>query len=293
MDAPLAIKDGFILNWSKSSEKINGIEIHYYRTGGGKPQVVLNHGAGDDGTCWTRVAIELQSDYDVIMVDARGHGLSSSGDGAYNAGSRAQDLAGLILALNLDQPVVGGHSMGADTAIHLAVNFPELVSGLFLEDPPIALPGIPVFGGEMGEKYAHPGRMMANIFRVFKVLPLFIGKPLARRMMTTSPRDEIIPWLNSKKRLSNDFLKSLKESSLSDHSTPIDMIKSIKIPVLLIIGDREKGAIVSTDVADDLSGAMPDLRVVHLAGASHDIRRERFGGYIQAVREFLGEIYPN
>jgi pimeloyl-ACP methyl ester carboxylesterase len=122
---------------------------------------------------------------------------------------------------------------------------------------------------------------------------LFIGKPLARRMMTTSPRDEIIPWLNSKKRLSNDFLKSLKESSLSDHSTPIDMIKSIKIPVLLIIGDREKGAIVSTDVADDLSGAMPDLRVVHLAGASHDIRRERFGGYIQAVREFLGEIYPN
>ena len=67
-------------SWSKYSEKLNNIEIHYYRTGGEKPQVVLNHGAAGGGLCWTRVAMELQSDYDVIMVDARGHGLPSRGE---------------------------------------------------------------------------------------------------------------------------------------------------------------------------------------------------------------------
>ena len=135
--------------------------------------------------------------------------------------------------------------------------------------------------------------MMSNVFRIIKIFPKFISRPFARRMMPTSPEEEIIPWLNSKKRLSNDFLKSLKESSLSDHGMSIDIIKNVHTLMLLIIGDREKGAIVSTEVAEELSGEMLNLKVVHLADASHDIRRERFGGYMQALREFLGEMYPN
>ena len=243
--------------------------------------------------CWTRAAKELQSNYDVIMVDARGHGLSSNGGGDYTSASRAEDLAGLIQNLALDRPVVGGHSMGADTTIHLATNYPELVRGLFLEDPPIVVPGSPVFGGEIGEKYAEPGKMMSNSFRIFKLLPKFVSKPFVRRMMPTYPDDEIIPWLNSKKRLSSDFLVSLKETALTDHGISIDLVKNITIPVLLFIGDREKGAIVSEEVAEELANANPNLKVVHLVGASHDIRREKFGGYIQSLREFLAEMYPN
>lgn len=286
-------KENCILHFSEGSEKINDLEIHYYRTGGEKPQVLFNHGAADDGLCWTRVAKELQTDYDVIMVDARGHGKSSSGEGNYDSAYRAKDLVYLIQSLGLDKPVVGGHSMGADTAVTLAANYPNLVRGIFLEDPPIVVPGQTVFGGEIGEKYTEPEKMMSNIFRVFKILPKFIGKPIARRMMPSAPDEEIIPWLNSKKQLSNDFLKNLKESSIEDHSTSIDTIKKVTLPMLLIIGDREKGSIVSKEFAEDLSSDLPNLKVVHLAGASHDIRRERFGGYMEALREFLGEMYLN
>jgi N-formylmaleamate deformylase len=59
--------------WVDGYVTSNNIKIHYYRTGGDKPQVVINHGAGDDGLCWTRVVMELEKDYDVIMPDARGH----------------------------------------------------------------------------------------------------------------------------------------------------------------------------------------------------------------------------
>jgi len=36
-------------NWPDGYIKTNGLRIHYYRTGGDKPKVIFNHGAGDDG----------------------------------------------------------------------------------------------------------------------------------------------------------------------------------------------------------------------------------------------------
>lgn len=141
------VKGETMAEWSESTIKVNGIKLHYYRTGGDKPVVVINHGAGDDGLCWTRVTRELETDYDVILPDARGHGKSASGKGDYSTAQRVADLAGLITALKLDRPVVGGHSMGADSTLHLAAQFPGLTRAIFLEDPPLILPGEELFGG--------------------------------------------------------------------------------------------------------------------------------------------------
>ena len=131
--------------WSDGSVSANNIEIHYYRTGGSKPPVVINHGAGDDGLCFTRVVKELEQDYDMIMPDARGHGRSDTGKKDYSTQQHVEDLVGLIRALKLDRPVVGGHSMGAYTSMDLAAHYPDLTRGIFLEDPPIILPG-QIFG---------------------------------------------------------------------------------------------------------------------------------------------------
>lgn len=96
--------------WPDGYITANGIKIHYYRTGGDKPPLVINHGAGDDGLCWTRIAKELEADYDVVLPDARGHGRTSSGGGDYSTQTRVNDFAGLIHALDIENPVIGGHS---------------------------------------------------------------------------------------------------------------------------------------------------------------------------------------
>ena len=57
--------------WQSGDVRTNGIRMHYYRTVGDKPVLVLAHGATDDGLCWTRVARALEDDYDVFMPDAR------------------------------------------------------------------------------------------------------------------------------------------------------------------------------------------------------------------------------
>ncbi len=63
-------------HWSEGDVFANGIRHHYYRTGGEKPALLLLHGFNEYGLTWLRVAKELEQDYDIIMVDARGHGRS-------------------------------------------------------------------------------------------------------------------------------------------------------------------------------------------------------------------------
>jgi N-formylmaleamate deformylase len=47
-------------NWPSGNVIANGIRIHYHRTGGDKPPVVLSHGSTDNGLYWTRVAQALE-----------------------------------------------------------------------------------------------------------------------------------------------------------------------------------------------------------------------------------------
>ena len=277
--------------WTNGDVIVNGIKIHYYRTGGDKPQLVINHGAGDDGLCWTHVVKELEQDYDVIMPDARGHGKSESGKGDYSTRQRVLDLVSLMEALNLDRPVVGGHSMGGDTSMHLAADYPQLARGIFLEDPPIILPGEIIGNGKQGVQMENIGKMMAKYMRTIKIMPKFLSLGMARKMMGSYPEDEIRPWINSKKRVSFDFLNSLPTMEM-DLSAPMDIIRKIQVPIMLFIGDREKMSIVSEEAAQEASRVNGRVQVVHLAGASHDIRRTRFDGYLPALKNFLAEIYP-
>ena len=60
------------MTWYEGDVGANGIRIHYARTGGDKPPVILAHGAGDDGLCWTRVAKELEATYDVVIPTVAG-----------------------------------------------------------------------------------------------------------------------------------------------------------------------------------------------------------------------------
>ena len=278
--------------WSDGTVNSNGLRIHYYRTGGDKPKVVFNHGAGDDGLCWTHVVKELENDYDVIMVDARGHGKSSTGKGDYSSGQRVADLTGLIQALGLDRPVVGGHSMGADTSMNFAAAHPELTRGVFLEDPPIIIPGEKFGDGKQEIKAEDIGKMMAKFMRMFKIMPKFLAIRLARKGSPTYPDDEIIPWVNSKGRVSFNFLNSMTSMGM-DIANPFEVFKQISVPILLFIGDKEKMSIVSRESAQRAASVNDKVKVIHLEGASHDIRRTRFDGYMPALKDFLKSIYQS
>jgi len=160
------------------------------------------------------------------------------------------------------------------------------VRGVVLEDPPLLTPGEPVFGGELGRRMGDAAKAMARFMSIFRYLPATTGRVLARRMSPTYPDVEIGPWVDSKRRLSRDFLQAMSSGSVT-METSMETLRRVTAPALLVIGDRDAGAIVSEQVAAEAVAVMPSLQVVHLAGANHDIRRTRFDAYMEALRGFL------
>lgn len=279
-------------SWPDDVVEANGIRIHYWRTGGDGPPIVLSHGAADDGLCWTRVARHLESRFDVVMPDARGHGLSDPGGGDYSPTARAGDLAGVITALGLDRPLIGGHSMGAEACLQVAARHPDLIRGVFLEDPPLLTPGQPLFGGPGGRLLRDPGRWMAWQLEAAGRLPRRLALPVARRLKPGIPDEDLVTWASAKERVSADVVEAMRNGSGTSELTPVEMFADVTVPAVLFYGDREEGAIITPTLADMAAGLCPTLRRVHLPGVGHDLHRQRFDEFIAVVDELLAAVYP-
>jgi pimeloyl-ACP methyl ester carboxylesterase len=268
-------------DWAEGEVEVNGITIHYHRTGGKKPVVLLLHGITDNGLCWSRVARDLEQDYDVVMPDARGHGRSGGVETGFSVDILADDVAALIRALNPDRPYLYGHSMGAITAVSVAARYPELVRAIVLEDPPL-LAGQPaqVAAEQEEEEQARARQWILDLRE----------QPRNQRIARAAAEnpdwveEEIIPWADSKVEFDpevSDYRDTLRaypwRSSLA----------RIACPVRLITGDPERGAIVTPQVAREAEGLLHHGRGAHIAGAGHSIHRDRYQETMEAVRAFL------
>lgn len=97
--------------------------------------MVVVHGVFDDGPCRAPLVADLAGEYDFVAVDARGHRRSDTPETGYDAGTRADDLAGLVGALGLEDPILFRHSMGGDTVAAAAPRYPDLPQAVVLKDP--------------------------------------------------------------------------------------------------------------------------------------------------------------
>jgi pimeloyl-ACP methyl ester carboxylesterase len=121
-----------------------GVTLSGERAGEGTP-VVLLHGLTATRRYVVMGSRSLErSDHLVVSYDARGHGRSSPAlePGAYGYEQLAGDLEAVLDALNFPRAVLAGASMGAHTALRLALTKPERVAGLVLITPSFD-PGAP------------------------------------------------------------------------------------------------------------------------------------------------------
>ena len=266
--------------WTAHQVEANGQTIHYLRTGGAKPALVLAHGSTDNGGCWGRVAGALADAYDVIAPDARGHGLSSAPDGDYSHVAMATDLAAFIGALGLDRPFVGGHSMGANTVLTLIAHWPEIARAAVLEDPVFRLePPAPP------ESNPWRDRLIAN----HTAWQTQTHTEVVAAGRTGSPRwhdDEFDAWADAKKQVSAAYVHATGSSEPFDWRA---LLGQVRIPTLLVTSDSPPldNGIVSPEAAELARSLCPSLEVAHLTGAGHNIRREQFGPFVAAVEAFL------
>ena len=88
----------------------DGTKLAYSQGGSGR-DLVLVHGITESRRAWDPVIGGLEAGWRVVNVDMRGHGESERCE-PYDAMTMASDLAQVVAALGLDEPLMGGHSMG-------------------------------------------------------------------------------------------------------------------------------------------------------------------------------------
>ena len=272
------------MKYSEGDLKVKGIKIHYYRTGGSKPPFVLLHGATDNGLCWTPVAEFLAGKYDVIMTDSQGHGLSDRLDPSFTFENHTTQMVGLIKELGLKKPLIMGHSMGAGTAVNIAVDCPSLPKAIILEDPAWRLPESLESQNDQ-EKVKQREAFMKSMAGVGqRTLDEIIAEGRAANPRWSEA--EIVPWAKSKLQ----FDPSLFSKMIISHRSYEELVPQIKCPTLLIFSD---GGLVTAEAAAHASKlwiSKQPFRSVQIKGAGHNIRREQFEVFKETLTRFLREI---
>ena len=264
--------------WTTGTVLVEGTRLHFHRMGGsGRPVLLLLHGITDDGSCWTRVARDLEADFDIVMPDARGHGRSDSVGPDLSVARLASDVAGLLDELAIAEALVFGHSMGAITAVELAASRPDLVRGCILEDPPFG-----VLAAPSPERVAEMRTEIAS----WSTLPAADRHELAAAQNPGWSREETDSWADAKALVDPDVVGHLGSIRRADWRPALERMRC---PGLLITGDADLGAIVTTSTAREVGRLWPAGRVVHIGGSGHCVHRDRWEATMTEVRAFLRE----
>ena len=265
-------------NWTENYIDVNGVNLRYHRTKGNKPPLLLLHGFTDNGLCWTRVAKQLEKNFDIIMPDSRGHGKSFTDQIDYSLESAANDIVELIRHLKLNKPIIMGHSMGGQMATSIAGNHPEILSKLLLEDPAYTF---------------NQKSLKVKIIRTaFKyMIKRGINKTeeqlrkLCLRYNKTWDDEDVNTWVNGQKEYGMNNPLTVFEN-LSVNVNWHDIFPKITVPSLLIIPSI---GFLKLNEAKEIVIEFQNAKIAYIEKAGHSVRRENFEAFMNAVSTFINE----
>ena len=120
------------------------VSLHVEEEGSGAPALVFLHYWGGSARTWTAVMDRLGSSNRCVAIDQRGWGRSEAPASGYAIRDLADDALEVIAALELDDYVVVGHSMGGKIAQVVAGDRPAGLRGVVLIAPAPAAPAAPI-----------------------------------------------------------------------------------------------------------------------------------------------------
>ncbi|HVO42069.1 MAG TPA: alpha/beta hydrolase [Aggregatilineales bacterium] len=263
-------------------------EIHYHRTGGDhKTALIALHGFQSAGLTWLRTTRALETDYDLILPDFRGHGHSNSSVDGFSLERLTDDIAELVNVLRLEKPLVIGHSMGAEVAGRLAVAYPDGMRALILVEPPMrAFAFQPdALSGEGAAWYQqwlatmqairtqpHVERMSTGL----RLLPLGVGTP---------NEEDFVPSIEATAQLNLDLLR--RASTMDYRIATTEIAARIHAPLFLMTGSPQRGSVATPEGIRTIVESGSRREAVSFENAGHFILFEQFNRFIAVVKDFL------
>lgn len=233
---------------------VGDTRLYYEVRGAGDPILLLHGGGGSSERSWPKEYDALARDFMVIKMDSRGHGRSSDGAGPLTYGRLAADVVRILDHLNLPRAHVVGHSMGAITALHLLVDYPDRIRTATL------LAGTYHVDTYNPEAYAAMKRELERLLG---------GEKLDSRWATTP-----LP-----------VLRKLHDSLLTGPTLTLRVLQTIRRPALIVMAGKDD--FFAPAIGDQMRANIKDSELIHYPAATHRVQVTNSPELIPAIRAFI------
>ncbi|MFX1272251.1 MAG: alpha/beta fold hydrolase [Promethearchaeota archaeon] len=254
------------------------IETFYEITGEGEP-ILFVHGAAGSHDNWHPQVKHLSDRFKVVTYDIRGHGKSGGSDRKYSCELFADDLSGLITALELERPVVCGLSLGGMIAQQYAVRHQSKLAGLVLADTAVASA---LTLSDKLQKLMFPASLIKWYIR--RKTP----EDYARWSFKYFDMKEDVREYLIQEQLRMDQTEFLKLMDAIYGFKLLDLA-SIKVPTLVVLGENERKSVFPH--ADKMIELIEDSKRVIISDAGHASNLENPAEFNRVLDEFLEHVF--
>jgi 3-oxoadipate enol-lactonase len=234
---------------------VNGTTLHAEQAGVGPPLIFV-HGMCGDSRVWAEQVGKLSDRFRCTTYDRRGHTRSRRTSATESVELHTEDLASLIVALDLAPALIVGSSGGARIALDLIRRHADLVRGAVLSEPPVGALAPNAFSAMVGAVAPTVQRALELAGPAAAVDAFFA---------------EVCPGLWSR----------------IDEETRDHYRDNAPVPVLVVSGAHSHPAL--REAAANLRAWLPDARWLEL-DCGHVTYAERSSEFAVAVAGFAAQI---
>lgn len=254
----------------------NGVSLAVRRWEGAGPPLLLIHGISSSERGFEPIIPQLAKHFSPITYDLRGHGESDKPDHGYLYDEYISDLDAILTALDLERPLILGHSLGGLITLWWAARYPDRAAAMVIEDSPLRS------GHDFAE--AFDGWIHLN------------GLPLEE--LTAHYRSENPTWSSEAAHLRaaqmhvaapNVFHELRADSVANEGVDRIAEIAGIASPTLLIHGDAETGSMVHPEDPPRIASLLARGETTRIPDGSHNLHIQKPAEFLSAAVPFLAK----
>lgn len=257
---------------------INGADLKVLDRGQG-PVVMLVHGFPLTHAMWQPQIEALASDYRIIAPDLRGFGESSVTPGTVTMRQFADDLAGVLDALGITEPVTYcGLSMGGYIGWQFVQNFPERLKSLICCDTKAT--------ADSEEAIQKRHKLAASVLKHGVGV---LAQAMPEKLFAKATLDQQGPVVEQCKRM---MLSAHPEGAaaalrgMAERPDCSSLLSTIQVPTLIIVGEDDQ--ITTVEEMREMASVIPQSQFLEVANAGHMAPLEQPGPVNEALKAFLG-----
>ena len=263
----------------------------HYEVHGSGPPFFLHHGLTSSCQTWYQHLPELTRNHQVVIWDARGHGLTTApaGDDYYSWELMCDDLDRLMQHLGIERAIIGGLSMGSGVSQTFALKYPEKVRALVLSDSAgtgVRATTATTVPREQLQRQRDERERVIREYGVVEQTRRTIAAGMAPRQVQEN------------EKLQQEYLERLARFPVNgaiyanrfvmQTSVPgRERTAELTMPTLIVIGEEDAGC---RPGAEWLRDTLPTRRFVLLTKVGHSSSRYKPEAWCKAVVDFLDDL---